>query len=75
MKRKSTNPQINGKPMSFVRLSSNAACYWLTGERGKRFRDTRGIIYGVREGTVYAVNKPRSRVKRLREERELLKAA
>lgn len=60
---------IDGKPMSFVTVRSNAMSYWLAGEQGKRFKDTRGIIYEVREGTIYAVNKPRSRVKRLRDER------
>jgi hypothetical protein len=54
MKRKpSTNPQINGKPMSFVRLGSSAARFYFSGELKGRFTDARGVSYEAINGTVY----------------------
>lgn len=66
---KSTNPMIDGKPMSFVRLRSRVAGFYYPGEQKGRVKDRRGIIYEFLPDGMRAVNKPRSRVKRLREER------
>lgn len=69
--RPSTNPQINGKPMSSVRLHSHKARWFDSGS----FR-IRGVTYErMKDGSLIAHGKPRSRVKRLREERELKLAA
>ena len=70
-KRPSTNPRIDGKPMSFVRLGSRVARWYQSG--GFRIR---GVSYErMKDGSIRAINKPPSRVKRLREEREMKKAA
>jgi hypothetical protein len=62
---KSTNPKIGKQPMSFVRLVSKAA-RWYSGGSFK----IRGVTYEMmRDGSLRAHGKPRSRVKRLREQR------
>jgi hypothetical protein len=70
---KVTNPKASGeKPLSFQKpVSSKAIRYEPhTADKGETvFEDTRGITYGVEEsGALRAINKPRSRVKRLRQE-------
>lgn len=67
-KRPPTNPRINGKPMSFVRLVSTFARCWYESGHFK----IRGVTYErMKDGSVRAHGKPRSRVKRLREQRAL----
>lgn len=64
--RKLTNPKISGKPMSFVRLVSSKA-RWYDGGHFK----IRGVTYEyMKDGSFRAHGKPRSRVKRLRDESE-----
>lgn len=66
-----TNPKIDGKPMSFVRLVSTVARWYQSGN----FK-IRGVTYErMKDGSLIAHGKPRSRVKRLREERALKIAA
>ena len=63
--RSKINPQINGKPMSFVRLVSGVARWYESGH----FK-IRGVTYErMKDGSLRAHGKPRSRVKRLREQR------
>ena len=68
----STNPQIDGKPLSFVRLQSTAEVNHLlrvTNEGGQRllqrmnngeFTDSRNVPYVVRDGIVYRVKKEKA---------------
>lgn len=55
MRKATTNPQIDGKPMSFVRLSSTVAGRYYDPTQNGRFNDSRGKTYQVREGTVMRV--------------------
>lgn len=65
MRTPTTNPQIKGQPMSFVRLVSK---YWRLYADG-HFK-IRGVTYErMKDGSIRAHGKPRSKVKRLREER------
>lgn len=70
MAKPSTNPLINGRPMSFVRLVSRVARPY----GGGNFK-IRGVTYEMlKDGSLRVYGKPRSRVKRLREGRSSSKS-
>jgi hypothetical protein len=72
MKRRNRD-QNAGPPLSFQKPASKKAVRYEphTGKKDETiFEDPRGITYGVdTDGSLRAINKPRSRVKRIRDER------
>jgi hypothetical protein len=65
-------PKASADPLSFQRSPSKAAIAYEphTAAGETVFKDSRGVVYGVEDsGALRAISKPRSRVKRIRQER------
>ena len=59
-----TNPGIDGKPLSFVKLKSTVENNPLLSDRGRmvqgEYTDARGVPYVVKDGVVYRVRKEKT---------------